>query len=82
MAAVGVGGKPSTELESAPFDESAAFATLAESKAFQAKENRRTEIVVAHQSIDILDADIGHRERIVRRRRDLIVPKIELEVFD
>jgi hypothetical protein len=41
VAAVGVGGKPSTELESAPFDESAAFATLTESKTLQAEQASR-----------------------------------------
>src|SRR6202042_2824428 len=81
VASVGVGGKPSTDLEGAPFDERSAFAAPTEAKAFQAKENRRTEIVVAHQSVDIRDADIGHCERIPRRRRDLLVPKVELEVF-
>src|SRR5580698_8252152 len=53
VAAIGIGGKPSTELERAPFDESAAFAALAESKALQAKENRGAEIVVAHEGVDI-----------------------------
>jgi len=66
VAAIGVGWKPPAEFEGAPFDKRSAFATLTEAKALQAEENRGTEIVVAHESVDILDADIGHCERIVR----------------
>ena len=81
MAAIGVGGEPPTDLERPAFDERSGFAALAEAKTLQAEQNRRAEIVVAHESVDILAAHIGHCERVVRGGRDLAVPGIELEVL-
>jgi hypothetical protein len=81
VASVGVGGKPPTELERPTFDERSGFAALAEAKTLQAEQNRRAEIVVAHESVNILAVHLGHCERVVRGRRDLTVPGIELEVF-
>src|ERR1700733_8366000 len=81
VAAVGVGGEPPAELERPAFDERSGFAALAEAKPLQAEQNRRAEIVVAHESVDILAAYFGHGERVVRGGRNLAAPGIEFEVF-
>src|ERR1700722_13674624 len=81
VAAVGVGGEPPTDLERPAFDENSGLAALAEAKTLEAEQNRRAEIVVAHEGIDILAAGLGRCKRVVRGRRDLGVPGIELEVF-
>src|ERR1700678_1435419 len=81
VAAIGVGGEPPTDLERPAFDKRSGLATLTEAKTLEAEKNRRAEIVRANEGGDIPTIRPGHCERIVRGRRDLAGPGIELEVL-
>ena len=82
MASVGVGRQRAVDSKRSALDEPPSLSARTEAEPFETEQDRRAEVVVGHERIDVAMGDARHPESLLPRFANLVVPEVHVEILD